>query len=68
VAPGLRGGATVLLHDADHAAAAGAWRATVAALPRIADLVAARGLVFGPLGDHGLPARRGEEFDTLEAR
>jgi peptidoglycan-N-acetylglucosamine deacetylase len=68
VAPGLRGGATVLLHDADHAAAPGAWRATVAALPRIADLVAARGLVLGPLRDHGLQARRGEEYDLVEAR
>jgi peptidoglycan-N-acetylglucosamine deacetylase len=68
VAPGLRGGATVLLHDADHAAAPGAWRATVAALPQIADLVAARGLVLGPLRDHGLPVRRGEKFDLVEAR
>lgn len=57
VAPGLRGGATVLLHDADHAAAPGAWRATVAALPQIADLVAERGLTLGPLRDHGLEAR-----------
>jgi peptidoglycan/xylan/chitin deacetylase (PgdA/CDA1 family) len=57
VAPGLRGGATVLLHDADYAAARGAWRATVAALPQIADLVAERGLTLGPLRDHGLEAR-----------
>ena len=68
VALGLRGGATVLLHDADHAAAPGAWRATVAALPRIAELVAERGLVLGPLRDHGLSVRRGEECDLVEAR
>jgi hypothetical protein len=58
----------VLLHDADHAGAPGAWRATVAALPQIADLVAAQGLIMGPLRDHGLPVRRGEEFDLVEAR
>jgi peptidoglycan/xylan/chitin deacetylase (PgdA/CDA1 family) len=56
VARGLRGGSTVLLHDADHAAAPGAWRATVTALPQIADLVAGRGLRLGPLRDHGLEA------------
>lgn len=56
VAPGLRGGATVLLHDADHAAAPGAWHATVASLPRIAGLAAERGLTLGPLRDHGLEA------------
>ena len=68
VEAGLRGGATVLFHDADHAAAPGAWRATVAALPQIADLVAARGLVLGPLRDHGLPVRPSEKFDFVEAR
>ncbi len=59
LAPGLRGGATVLLHDADHAAAPGAWRATVAALPQIVELGRTRGLALGPLGDHGLPAIAG---------
>ncbi|MGH3538435.1 MAG: polysaccharide deacetylase family protein [Pseudonocardiaceae bacterium] len=56
VSPGLRGGATLLLHDADHATSPGAWHATVAALPRIVDLAAARGLALGPLRDHGLMA------------
>lgn len=75
VAPGLHGGATLLLHDADHAAAPGAWRSTVAALPQIVDLAAARGLALGPLRDHGLTAgltagpiaRYGEEVDGAPA-
>lgn len=67
VAPGLRGGATLLLHDADHAAAPGAWRSTVAALPQIVDLAAARGLALGPLRDHGLLARCGEGVDRVPA-
>ncbi len=40
----LRGGEVVLLHDADHYSAAGSWRATVAALPRILAAIAAAGL------------------------
>lgn len=67
VAPGLRGGATVLLHDADHASASGAWRSTVAALPPIVDLARARGLALGPLRDHGLIARRGAGSDRAPA-
>jgi peptidoglycan/xylan/chitin deacetylase (PgdA/CDA1 family) len=41
---GVRGGDVVLLHDADHYSAPGSWRATAAALPRILDALAARGL------------------------
>ncbi|MEA2154717.1 MAG: hypothetical protein QOE11_857 [Solirubrobacteraceae bacterium] len=37
-------GDVVLLHDADHYSAPGSWRATAAALPRILDTLAARGL------------------------
>jgi peptidoglycan-N-acetylglucosamine deacetylase len=44
-------GGTLLLHDY---AASGSWRATLAALPPLADLFAARGLAAGPLADHGL--------------
>jgi len=40
----LRAGDVVLLHDADHYAARGSWRATAAALPLIADRIAAAGL------------------------
>lgn len=67
VAPDLRGGATLLLHDADHAAAPGAWRSTVAALPQIGDLAAARGLALGPLRDHGLITQCGEGVDRAPA-
>jgi peptidoglycan/xylan/chitin deacetylase (PgdA/CDA1 family) len=52
VAAGRLDGGTVLLHDSDCAATAGSWRTTVAALARLADLFAARGLTVGPLRDH----------------
>jgi peptidoglycan/xylan/chitin deacetylase (PgdA/CDA1 family) len=41
---GVRGGDVVLLHDADHYSAPQSWRATAAALPRILDELAGRGL------------------------
>jgi peptidoglycan/xylan/chitin deacetylase (PgdA/CDA1 family) len=44
VAAGLRGGEVLLLHDADHYAAPGSWRATVGALPRILELIEDAGL------------------------
>jgi peptidoglycan/xylan/chitin deacetylase (PgdA/CDA1 family) len=44
---GLRAGDVVLLHDADFYGAPGSWRATTAALPRILEEVAARGLHAG---------------------
>jgi peptidoglycan/xylan/chitin deacetylase (PgdA/CDA1 family) len=46
-------GGTVLLHDSDCTSAPGAWRSALGALPRLADLFAARGLAVGPLGEHG---------------
>ncbi|GAC1376207.1 MAG: polysaccharide deacetylase family protein [Acidimicrobiales bacterium] len=49
----LRGG-TILLHDSDCTSAPGSWRTTVAALPLLADHLAALGVRPGPLGDHGL--------------
>jgi peptidoglycan-N-acetylglucosamine deacetylase len=52
---GRLAGGTMLLHDY---AAAGSWRATVAALPRLAELLDRRRLVAGPLAEHGLPAGR----------
>ena len=45
----LHGGEILLLHDADHYAAAGSWRTTVAALPEIAAAVADAGLSFRAL-------------------
>jgi peptidoglycan/xylan/chitin deacetylase (PgdA/CDA1 family) len=40
----VHGGDVVLLHDADHYSAPQSWRATAAALPRILDELAGRGL------------------------
>lgn len=50
----ITGGGTLLLHDADRYTASGAWRATLAALPRILDRAAELRLTVGPLGEHGL--------------
>ena len=52
--PGLRGGATVLLHDAGMAASPTAWHATRDALDRLLDTCAQRGLAVGPLREHGV--------------
>jgi peptidoglycan/xylan/chitin deacetylase (PgdA/CDA1 family) len=41
---GVDDGAVLLLHDADDYSAAGSWRRTAAALPRVLDTLAARGL------------------------
>jgi len=51
VAAHLAPGATILLHDYSRS---GSWRATLEALPRLAELLHRRGLVAGPLADHGL--------------
>jgi peptidoglycan/xylan/chitin deacetylase (PgdA/CDA1 family) len=47
-------GATVLLHDSDCTSAPGSWKATLAALPLLAELWSAAGLAVGPLSEHGL--------------
>jgi hypothetical protein len=54
----LGGGGTVLLHDSDVAAAPGAWKSTLGALPRLLDECDRRGWSVGPLVDHhtGRPA------------
>jgi peptidoglycan/xylan/chitin deacetylase (PgdA/CDA1 family) len=49
---GLREGATVLLHDSDCTSAPGSWRATLEALPILADAVAASGLRVVTLSEH----------------
>jgi peptidoglycan/xylan/chitin deacetylase (PgdA/CDA1 family) len=45
-------GATVLLHDSDLTSAPQSWRATLGALPLLADDWRARGLTIGPLAEH----------------
>jgi peptidoglycan/xylan/chitin deacetylase (PgdA/CDA1 family) len=52
VTAGLRPGAVVLLHDSDVRSAPGSWRSTLAALPRLLDACAERGLAVGPLREH----------------
>jgi peptidoglycan/xylan/chitin deacetylase (PgdA/CDA1 family) len=54
---GLRPGGTVLLHDSDCTSAPGAWRSALAALPRLLDDCAERGLRVGPLAEHYPRAR-----------
>jgi len=44
----------VLLHDSDCTSAPGAWRTTLAALPRLIDDVSDEGWRLGTLADHGL--------------
>ena len=47
----LRAGDVVLLHDADHYSSDGSWRKTIAALPRICEAVADRGLTFSRVSE-----------------
>lgn len=54
LAPGLEGGATLLLHDSDVTSAPGAWKATLAALPEVVTRCRATALTVGPLRDHGV--------------
>ncbi|WP_433430333.1 polysaccharide deacetylase family protein [Nonomuraea sp. CA-141351] len=56
VSAGLRGGATVLLHDSDHASVPGSWRSALDALPALVDRCRLMGLRVGPLRDHGVRA------------
>jgi peptidoglycan-N-acetylglucosamine deacetylase len=51
---GLRGGVTVLLHDAESVSPSGS-AAVLSALPALLDECAGRGLRIGPLAEHGLP-------------
>jgi peptidoglycan/xylan/chitin deacetylase (PgdA/CDA1 family) len=52
-------GGTVLLHDSDCTSYPGSWRASLGALPRLADEFARRQLTVGPVGEHGLRTRPG---------
>ncbi|MEO3812278.1 polysaccharide deacetylase family protein [Sphaerisporangium sp. B11E5] len=64
LAPGLRGGATVLLHDSDHTSARGAWRVALGALPEVVARCRAAGLEVGPLGEHGVRRRGGHGWSS----
>lgn len=50
--PGLRAGATLLLHDSDCTATPGSWTATAASLPLLAGELSARRLAVRPLREH----------------
>jgi hypothetical protein len=54
LAPDVRGGATVLLHDSDCTSAPGAWHSALGALPELTARCHDAGLLLGPLRDHGL--------------
>ncbi|KAB8193069.1 polysaccharide deacetylase family protein [Nonomuraea phyllanthi] len=54
VTAGLRGGATVLLHDSDHVSVPGSWRPALDALPALVGHCRLMGLWVGPLRDHGV--------------
>jgi len=51
--PGLRDGATILLHDSGALSPAGSWQAALGALPLLFGECERRGLQIGPLGEHG---------------
>ncbi|MFI2267071.1 polysaccharide deacetylase family protein [Micromonospora aurantiaca (nom. illeg.)] len=48
----LHGGGTVLLHDSDCASTPGAWRGTLAILPRLIEWAEERNLAIGTLSAH----------------
>ena len=54
-----RPGATLLLHDSDCTSAPGSWKATLGALPLLAENLAERGLRVVTLGDHLADDRAG---------
>jgi peptidoglycan/xylan/chitin deacetylase (PgdA/CDA1 family) len=51
--PGVRGGATLLLHDSDHTSAPSAWGSALGALPGLVARCRSTGLRVGPLREHG---------------
>ncbi len=58
IAPGIEGGATLLLHDTDHFAAPGSCGSALGALPGVIDRARALGYRVGPLRDHGVGRHR----------
>ncbi|MFF4124614.1 polysaccharide deacetylase family protein [Microbispora rosea] len=65
--PGLRGGATLLLHDCDHTSAPGSWRSALGALAGVVARCRAAGLRVGPLGAHGVGVPGGARPHRLPA-
>lgn len=59
-------GATVLLHDSDCTSSPGSWKATLGALPLLAERWKARGLEVGPLCEHWAPEHGGTERGGTE--
>jgi peptidoglycan-N-acetylglucosamine deacetylase len=55
---GFVNGGTVLLHDSDCTSASECWRATLDSFPLLGKGFADRGLVVGPVGEHGIAAAR----------
>jgi peptidoglycan-N-acetylglucosamine deacetylase len=51
-------GGTVLLHDSDCTSASECWRSTLDSFPLLAKGFADRGLVVGPVGEHGISSRQ----------
>jgi peptidoglycan-N-acetylglucosamine deacetylase len=58
VLDGFVDGGTVLLHDSDCTSASECWRATLDSFPMLGKGFADRGLVVGPVGEHGIAATR----------
>ncbi|MGZ6969559.1 MAG: polysaccharide deacetylase family protein [Acidimicrobiia bacterium] len=58
VLDGFIDGGTVLLHDSDYTSAPGCWRSTLDSFPLLGKGFADRGLVVGPVGEHGIAASR----------
>ncbi|WP_169946721.1 polysaccharide deacetylase family protein [Microbispora sp. H11081] len=65
--PGLRGGATLLLHDCDHTSAPGSWRSALGALAGVVGRCRAAGLRVGTLGAHGVGVPGGGAAHRLHA-
>lgn len=58
VLDGFVDGGTVLLHDSDCTSAPECWRSTLDSFPLLGKGFADRGLVVGPVGEHGIATSR----------
>jgi len=62
---GLDGGVTVLLHDSGCTSPPGAWQAGLGAVPLLLDECERRGLVVGPVGEHGILGLAAGDYGRL---